>query len=49
MKMVICDDSAEDIAYVTGLIGSWKKQTGTAVELLSFPCLLYTSPSPRDP
>lgn len=51
MKMVICDDSAEDIAYVTGLIGSWKKQTGTAVELLSFPsaeALLFAWEENRD-
>ncbi len=51
MKMVICDDSAEDIAYVTGLIGSWTKQTGTAVELLSFPsaeALLFAWEENRD-
>ncbi|MDE6517941.1 MAG: DNA-binding response regulator, partial [Acetatifactor sp.] len=37
MKMVICDDNPADISYVTGLIDVWKRKTGTAVELLSFP------------
>lgn len=37
MKLVICDDNPADIDYVSGLIDVWKRQTGTAVELLSFP------------
>lgn len=51
MKMVICDDNAADIAYVTGLIEVWKKQTQTAVELLSFPsaeALLFAWEENRD-
>lgn len=37
MKLVICDDNPADIDYVTGLIDVWKRQAGTAVEILSFP------------
>lgn len=51
MKMVICDDSAADIAYVTGLIEVWKKQTQGPVELISFPsaeALLFAWEENRD-
>lgn len=44
MKLVICGDNPADIDDVTGLIDVWKRQAGTAVEVLSFPsaeALLY--------
>lgn len=37
MKLVICDDNPADIDYITGLVGEWRRQTGTGVEILSFP------------
>lgn len=51
MKLAICDDDSADIAYVTGLIDVWKKQTGTMVELISFPtaeALLFVWEENRD-
>lgn len=51
MKMVICDDNPADISYVSGLIDVWKRKTGTAVELLSFPtaeALLFAWEENRD-
>lgn len=51
MKLVICDDNPADIDYVTGLVGDWKRQTGTGVEILSFPsaeALLFAWEENRD-
>lgn len=51
MKLAICDDDSADIAYVTGLIDVWRKQTGTMVELISFPtaeALLFAWEENRD-
>lgn len=51
MKLVICDDNPADIDYVTGLVGEWKRQTGTGVEILSFPsaeALLFAWEENRD-
>lgn len=51
MKLVICDDDPADIDYVTGLVGEWKRQTGTGVEILSFPsaeALLFAWEENRD-
>lgn len=51
MKLVICDDNPADIDYITGLIDVWKRQAGTAVEILSFPsaeALLFAWEENRD-
>ncbi len=51
MKLVICDDNPADIDYITGLVGEWRRQTGTGVEILSFPsaeALLFAWEENRD-
>lgn len=51
MKLVICDDNPADINYIAGLIDEWKRRTGTAAELLSFPsaeALLFAWEENRD-
>lgn len=51
MKLIICDDDPADIEYVAGLVGEWRRQTGTAAEILSFPSaesLLFSWEENRD-
>lgn len=51
MKLIICDDDPADIEYVAGLVGEWRRRTGTAAEILSFPSaesLLFSWEENRD-
>lgn len=36
-KIILCDDSPDDAEYVAALVQNWSKQSGTAVQMQTFP------------
>ena len=48
MTIAIVDDELETRQYMQGLVAQYLAETGRMAQLVFYPCLLYTSPSPRD-